>query len=398
LTTYLYLQDSIAGQVLELGPRDGKSAGVLVEHGAERVVVIGRDAAAQAGDRVEVRAGDPSRTGLADASFDLALALDVAPGELDAVVAEARRVLKADGALVVGCESKDRPGAKSGVSYYDLVDRLEKRFKAVTMIGQAPFAGATLVEYGVKDPEPLLDGTLVDKGERVEFYVAIAGPEKRSGGGYAVVQVPVAHVAQHEPAAIAAPAPAPAPASATAPAAKSPPSADVTELRERLSTRERALDEAREAARLHALAMDGARAELKERDALIAELEREARGAESLREAARRAEERAAAAEAKERHARLELAQAQGRILGQNANPSGFTASAAAPPVSADARVAELEAENARLKTREEDARADAWKAMKARSEAEAAAAEVREDTVRKLKDARKLASVELMH
>ena len=33
---------------------------------------------------------------------------------------------------------------------------------------------------------------------------------------------------------------------------------------------------------------------------------------------------------------------------------------------------------------------------MKARSEAEQAAAEVREDTVRKLRDARKLASVEL--
>src|SRR5438046_10616823 len=93
LTAYLYLQDSIAGQVLELGPRDGRTASTLLEHGAERVLVIGRDAEPRAGGRLEVRAGDPCATGLADASFDLALALDVPPGELDAIVAEARRVL-----------------------------------------------------------------------------------------------------------------------------------------------------------------------------------------------------------------------------------------------------------------------------------------------------------------
>lgn len=60
------------------------------------------------------------------------------------------------------------------------------------------------------------------------------------------------------------------------------------------------------------------------------------------------------------------------------------------------ARIAELEAENARLKDKVTDAERETWKHMKARSEAEAAAAEVREDTVRKLRDARKLASVEM--
>jgi hypothetical protein len=57
---------------------------------------------------------------------------------------------------------------------------------------------------------------------------------------------------------------------------------------------------------------------------------------------------------------------------------------------------AELEAEVARLKDKVASAEQDSWKYMKARSEAEQAAAEVREDTVRKLRDARKLASVEL--
>lgn len=59
-------------------------------------------------------------------------------------------------------------------------------------------------------------------------------------------------------------------------------------------------------------------------------------------------------------------------------------------------KVTELSAENERLKDKLSDAERETWKHMKARSEAEQAAAEVREDTVRKLRDARKLASVEL--
>ena len=59
-------------------------------------------------------------------------------------------------------------------------------------------------------------------------------------------------------------------------------------------------------------------------------------------------------------------------------------------------RVAELNSENERLKDKATEAERETWKHMKARSEAEQVAAEVREDTVRKLRDARKLASVEL--
>ncbi len=174
LASYLYVQDLIGGAVLELGPRDARSAEILIEHGAERVLVIGAEAEAARAGAIEVRAGTLHATGAGDGEFDLVCALPVAEDELPKLIAEAKRVLKPTGTLVVGCESRDRPGAKRGISYYDLVDRLAEKFAAVTMIGQAPFAGATLVEYGVKDPEPLLDGTLVDKGERVDFYVAVA--------------------------------------------------------------------------------------------------------------------------------------------------------------------------------------------------------------------------------
>ncbi len=59
-------------------------------------------------------------------------------------------------------------------------------------------------------------------------------------------------------------------------------------------------------------------------------------------------------------------------------------------------RLSDLQTDNERLKDKVSEAERETWKHMKARSEAEQAAAEVREDTVRKLRDARKLASVEL--
>ncbi|MGZ3429019.1 MAG: hypothetical protein ACXVCV_20345, partial [Polyangia bacterium] len=68
----------------------------------------------------------------------------------------------------------------------------------------------------------------------------------------------------------------------------------------------------------------------------------------------------------------------------------------ASSPLAASTDLAALQAELEKLKQREADSRAEAWKAHKQRADAEAAAADVREDTVRKLKDARKLASVEL--
>src|SRR2546423_8257158 len=67
-------------------------------------------------------------------------------------------------------------------------------FPSVKMVGQAPFAGSTLVEYGAADPDPVLDGTLVPKGERVEWYVVVGGPKRPGTRGYGVMQVPLADV------------------------------------------------------------------------------------------------------------------------------------------------------------------------------------------------------------
>jgi septal ring factor EnvC (AmiA/AmiB activator) len=131
--------------------------------------------------------------------------------------------------------------------------------------------------------------------------------------------------------------------------------------------------------------------EMSEKDAYINELDGERREIGRLREETRRAEGRADKAEATERETRKKLAEAEGLVMRLRA---GGTIPAGVGPEAPD--VAALVAENEKLKQKEADSRAEAWKALKQRADAEAAAAEVREDTVRKLKDARKLASVEL--
>ncbi len=252
-STYLYLQDLLVGAaVVVLGEVDRPA---LERAGAKSVQLC---------DMAGLEAQPAG-------ACDVLLALDVEPSQLDALLGQAARVLGPEGKLVVGGVNRDRSGleaeAGGGFSYYQLTDALESRFAEVKMVGQAPFFAASLVEYGVPDPEPVLDGRLIGRGEKVERYLAVAARKTLARSrGFVVVQLP-------------------------------------------------------------------------------------------------------------------------------------FGEQAAAPQIDPElpAKLVALEAECSKLREKEKDARTDAWKAAKARSEAEAAAAEVREDTVRKLKDARKLASVELM-
>lgn len=369
LTTYLYVQDLLAGaHVLEVGDESGGS--FLRTRGVRSV------ARAHAAELGAVAAGE----------FDVVFALDVEPAMLGALAPALRRVAKPDGTVVLAVPSRDRPGARAGVSYYELSDLLEPLFPAVKMVGQAPFAGATLVEYGVAEPEPVLDGTLVPKGERVEWYVAVAGPPRAGSRGYGVMQVPLGEVAAlPTERRVAPPEPAGAPPPPVPKPAPKEPGLD--ELKERVAAAEKGKSELQE----FVLQL---RQQLTERDAYVAELDGERREIGRLREQARVAEARALDAEAKERETRRRLAEAEGTIvrLRAGAAETGSRSEGGSVGVEVEALRAELE----KLKQKESDSRAEAWKAHKARADAEAQAAEVREDTVRKLKDARKLASVEL--
>ena len=378
--SYLHLQELLSGRdVVEAwsGRAEAQASQLLVDRcGARRVSVV----APQGAETI----GTPERTGLPDASADVVLAIDVEAASLGAVVREALRVLRPDGTLVLGVPSRDRPGAQNGASYYDVVDACGA-FDRVQMIGVAPFAGATLVEYGVADPEPIIDGTLVGRGERVEHYLAVAGPDRRGDFGYGVVQIPVSSISMRG--AMTAPASGSSARGddelrATIQAAKRPPAREEARPTNDDAAR-RALAEAMER---HASEMRARETELHERDAYIRELEGEGRHANELLGRLARLEASCALAEAMERDARKKIAELEGRLL------RGAVASSPAVAPAAPGNVDEL----ATLKTKLAAAETESWKQLKARSDAEAATAEMRDDMVRKLKDARKLATVEL--
>jgi hypothetical protein len=369
LTTYLYVQDLLAGaHVLEVGSDGGGD--MLRGRGARSV---GR---AQPGELAGLPAGE----------FDVAFALEVDAQQLRDVTTALKRVVKPEGTIVLAVPSRDRPGARAGASYYELVDLFEPLFPSVKMVGQAPFAGSTLVEYGAADPDPVLDGTLVPKGERVEWYVVIGGPKRGGSRGYGVMQVPLGDVAAL-PAErrTAAPPVVEKRAAPPVPVVAPPKPSSDEELKQLLAAAQKGKAELQE----FVLKLQ---AQLAERDAYVAEFDGERREIARLREETRRAGERADKADAAERETRKKLAEAEGTIVRLR---SGAPLPASSP-LAASTDLSAIHAEMEKLKQREADARADAWKAHKQRADAESAAAEVREDTVRKLKDARKLASVEL--
>src|SRR5437879_4200375 len=97
LAAYLYLQDFVTGEVLELAAPDAQAEKVLRDHGASGVVWA-----------------EPGRlTAEAAGRFALVVALDVPAQELARVAGEARRLLAPGGRVVIGCESRDHPEAKA---------------------------------------------------------------------------------------------------------------------------------------------------------------------------------------------------------------------------------------------------------------------------------------------
>ena len=370
VATYLHLQQLVIDRsVVEVwsGASDPRGWQTLAARGARHITVVSwesgpaRPRPTDGKKDVARVVGDARQTGLGAASADVFIALELDPASLIDVVREARRVLQPDGVLVLGVASRELPGASSGASYYDVVDACAP-FAHTRMIGVAPFAGTTLVEYGIKDPQPILDGTLVERGERVEQYVAVAGPQRRDDFGYGVVQVPVEKILVGRA------------------AVGERVAAGVTELpREvRPVKEERLVAELQLALERHAGEMRARELELAELRAYVAELEHTGKTAGALESRVAQAEQAQLKAEQQERDARRALAALEGRAL-----VGGPTA--------------EASDDVARLKQRLADAESESWKQMKGRSEAEAAAAALREDNLRKLTDARKVAQAELM-
>jgi SAM-dependent methyltransferase len=107
--------------VLEVGPGPGVLLGMLartarhvtaVEPSREmRALVIRAHARAIADGRLDVRAGDAGATGLPESAVDLVVSVNTVAiwPDLDAGVAELRRVLRPDGRLVLSWHGGERP-------------------------------------------------------------------------------------------------------------------------------------------------------------------------------------------------------------------------------------------------------------------------------------------------
>jgi SAM-dependent methyltransferase len=205
LARYQYVPDLVAGRsVLEVDCGVGIGAHFLANQGAERVV--GVDPSSQAIERararyrlanLEFRCEDLAALELEDASFDLVFVPDgVRLLRRPAVLAELRRVLAADGALILAVASADRAAATGGTSYHELVDRLEAHFAPIRIVGEAPFVGLALVEYADDEPTEVdLDSSLMAlrAGDDVTGYVAVCGLSAAAPRrGYTIVQLPAA--------------------------------------------------------------------------------------------------------------------------------------------------------------------------------------------------------------
>lgn len=109
-------------------------------------------------------------------------------------VAELSSWLAPGGVLVAGTPDPEGPeGHPSAIAYEALFDLLDGAFEHVRMLGQAPFAGYSVVDFAPTDElDVTFDGSILEgRGEQAERYYALCGERDVVLDAYAVVQVPL---------------------------------------------------------------------------------------------------------------------------------------------------------------------------------------------------------------
>jgi SAM-dependent methyltransferase/predicted nucleic acid-binding Zn-ribbon protein len=250
-------------RVLWVGDARSALPQALLERGARLIYVCDRDATrrreaqARSSERaITFGALDDGPAALREGFFDLVLVENLA-AEPDAkdVISHVARLLAPRGVALIAAPNPEakRPLLASSTSqrpldYYALYDAVISTLPEVRMLGQVPFVGYAVVDFSAEgDPNPVLDSSLAPpRGEEPDYFVALAGRERRVLEEYAVIQLCAADVLKANaekaeaaaPAQIAAPAPAPPLAPVPAPAPQRANGPELAALQQKLAKQE----------------------------------------------------------------------------------------------------------------------------------------------------------------
>jgi chromosome segregation ATPase len=186
----VHLEPLVArGRVLVVGDPTLGVGERLLSVGAERVLLLdpmGRASAVRGGPSLEIAPLDLKDARTLPGSFDLVVVPDVAVlGETEDAVAALRWRVAPRGALVAGVEAGEDPSP-----YYELYELLAPHFAEVAMLAAVPFAGVTLAQVGVEDPDVSVDTQLVSGEHEPRAFFAVGSDERSALAPYAIVQLP----------------------------------------------------------------------------------------------------------------------------------------------------------------------------------------------------------------
>jgi SAM-dependent methyltransferase len=204
-----YAESLVDGQrVVVFGEATSNLPDQLLDRGARLVHVYDDDptraAEAAARNRSQNLWFAPLADGelaLRERSFDLALVENLASyGDPRALLKRIRRTLIGRGAAVIACPNpdvrlrllSDPTSTNKTLDYYALYDAVADLFPRVRMLGQMPFVGYALADFGTeREPEPTFDSGFVPGGaEEPEWFIALASEHPTRLDEFAVIQLP----------------------------------------------------------------------------------------------------------------------------------------------------------------------------------------------------------------
>jgi hypothetical protein len=189
----------------------------LIERGARLVYVYDSDPArvAEATQRSTSasvsfapleQAGSLAR----DGAFDLGIIEDIGAGGPPAtrLLESLARALGRRGVALIASRNPDAqqrlietPNNDPPLGYYPLHELVRAHFSDVRMLGQAPFVGYAIVDFGAETEDEInIDTALVPGGaEQPEWFVALASQHELHAEGFSVIQLPFAGIGQRGP-------------------------------------------------------------------------------------------------------------------------------------------------------------------------------------------------------